>query len=998
MDDGLEATFTWQDGLFKFASVTASCGTVVLFGIVLALFVMPGMEERFNGFVKPLTMGATFAVLVLTAGVFNERETISHRLPACRFWIGLIAVVFGMVVCGALFPLGHPTFILVEGIMVLLAISVFRKGENRLRLIAVCDLLLVIGIADQMRQAGAWKSGRGMMPSMLFLSYAFCGVFLPLCLIFLSFVFAPILARVVSIMFAAMGFQAGAVVFLSAGVWVDEYFGRKIAGLVDNASCFRPVELSAFQYLIMSLGQVNVGDPLDDGGFEAPPSTIKIDAPCLHTIPTPAPTVWVSWHERDDFWQGSEAVVFAVLVAAYVFAMIVSCIVCPMETKVSPMRSSSKTNKGGAASNCVRHCRSIFVSLGRSTMRLVCVLGFLAGAFVLFLFFTAAAYQRNQAVAEGSVDTAGRRLESSMLDGASIGVLSAGHVYEELDLYEDDAAVVAAAATTNATARRLQEMQVLTGAEEWPWASSCWEYGVDYGVETIWTIDEVPQRDLCQKLCRNHTGCTHITYVPDDLTCHLKPSDFGREYHTNGISGPAYCPGYPTPAPENETMEIDIGCNPGYKLAQKRYGEVEEFDWYAHLNISNESRIAELMNGSLFPYWMADTSKEAYTVPTNGVCVDEDGVQVKYIYKKDDLAVGECEHECNLRNECEGYAVYPDEQQCNLYGGIIQQVLEESKKPEDDRLGQLALLRTTTAAPVANSTNASVQVPTPNPTPAPTRKDYQYIPFKSGRSELLPVGGEVPLIEASPHNWSCYVRNVKINTTANVSTWLNLSKLEVNGTLGVPFCGELSIRRRRSKEMAVNENMNIRTEFDGKAGWNCTNQTWCEENITDEEGKSMGSRCMNVLLMDGSISLCGACPNCMPPCPAPPTTITTTPRPLQPLHAGWAFIPVEQMIVRFCDVGSISPLCIYFFLYLLKCYGFSLVSSIARAQNLKKAEQARMEERKRSRELGLTVEEMQKRKESKKKGGKAVERNKASEFEPPPPSKGEIRGGRIFGV
>jgi len=222
--------------------------------------------------------------------------------------------------------------------------------------------------------------------------------------------------------------------------------------------------------------------------------------------------------------------------------------------------------------------------------------------------------------------------------------------------------------------------------------------------------------------------------------------------------------------------------------------------------------------------------------------------------------------------------------------------------------------------------------------------------------------------------------------------------MEVNGTLGVPFCGELYTRRRREKNPYGSAGPEMMNNFYARAEWNCTNRTWCEQNFTTEEG---GWSLPNCAAMDGEVSLCGACPGCMVPCPLHEPTTTTTARPLLPAISGWAFVPVEQMMRRFCDIDALAPICIFFLLYLIRCYACSLIAGISKIQNHSKQERQRMEHRKRSRELGVTVEEMQRqKKKKKKKHATAVEvpQQRVVEIEPAPPSKGEVKGGRIFGV
>lgn len=67
-----------------------------------------------------------------------------------------------------------------------------------------------------------------------------------------------------------------------------------------------------------------------------------------------------------------------------------------------------------------------------------------------------------------------------------------------------------------------------------------------------------------------------------------------------------------------------------------------------------------------------ESEAHSYTAPTRGRCVDEDGLEVRHIWRTELNSADECQKECDNRGHCQAYAYHIERAACNLYGAHLQ--------------------------------------------------------------------------------------------------------------------------------------------------------------------------------------------------------------------------------------------------------------------------------------------------------------------------------------
>eukprot|EP00928_Gymnodinium_smaydae_P017368 TRINITY_DN16636_c0_g1_i1.p1 TRINITY_DN16636_c0_g1~~TRINITY_DN16636_c0_g1_i1.p1 ORF type:complete len:819 (+),score=188.03 TRINITY_DN16636_c0_g1_i1:142-2598(+) len=545
----------WQDLLFKVIASCSCLGIAVLLCVVGLAFLNPGAAESSAVFVKPLTLGSTFVVLCFFAGMYWEREYVGERMPQSDAKLVLVLPVFILV---ALFvPLFHVGFVLGFGIVVLLFISTFKGLEQRLRGIAVCDALLGLLLTEVFRRGGAWEPSSGSTPRVLLGVYAVTAAFQPLCLFLASFLYMPVVAWLSCMTYAILALHAGVMVMVSAGVAMDEII-LDTMGKFSGEGCIRSFVSSPVEWLFILFQSSQT--PKE---YTGPPPTRPLPEKCIPVEQKDVVKASLGEGALSGL-AGFDVVVFFLLVALFLWALMASCAIFPPPIRVSPTPSSPRKKgpsveerlRAGLKASPLGALAPCLLTLGKGVARLICVAVFgFAGVLLALL---------GGAVLTGGPDS--RRLAP----GLETPVLSLPAAVPSWLEWSPASPYATTSLAPLELARELapQEQDYSRSLAEndvWPPPPVCIEDGVSFMDRSIWRVAPVYTPEVCQEHCQGDELCLFFTFLPDDLTCDLKAQDLGRRFHTKGISGPKYCTVTTTPPPRNESwvpIRLDYGCLP----------------------------------------------------------------------------------------------------------------------------------------------------------------------------------------------------------------------------------------------------------------------------------------------------------------------------------------------------------------------------------------------------------------------------------------------------
>eukprot|EP00929_Paragymnodinium_shiwhaense_P014880 TRINITY_DN122860_c0_g1_i1.p1 TRINITY_DN122860_c0_g1~~TRINITY_DN122860_c0_g1_i1.p1 ORF type:complete len:677 (-),score=139.04 TRINITY_DN122860_c0_g1_i1:165-2195(-) len=360
-----EEYVAWQNNLFKVAGLAAVAGMFLMLGLGVAAIVLPhtGEAKEVREIAKPVVLASLGTFLLLLWGLFKERQGLAEKIPTCNW--RHVAIV-GSIVAFAV-PVLHLGFLVGIGCTLLYAFSVMPSLEVRLRRVAVCDAVCSVIFVEVMRRAGGWEwEGASQTAKTMLVAYSLCALFWPLCLALVSVFDLPRIARLSWLFYNAYAAHAGAIVLMSAKIYLDEIFADDggEAG-VGQKGCIRSTILSPLGVILLGFRAAN-----QNGDYSGPPKTGIPQEPCLADDTGAAAVV----RRMIKSAGGVEAVVVCVLTSLWLWALITAHIVYPIQFRVAP--SDAQQPK--------RPCFDRFKEwLQRSTMRLSCVGTFLAAGVIL---------------------------------------------------------------------------------------------------------------------------------------------------------------------------------------------------------------------------------------------------------------------------------------------------------------------------------------------------------------------------------------------------------------------------------------------------------------------------------------------------------------------------------------------------------------------------------------------------------------------------------------